>query len=195
MCPLFLKSTTDVLALHLSVVFRQLVHMSNFPTWWRQANVTHIPKGSPSSSVASSVANSSYQIDHIALWHTLVGVNWLTSCPEYHRDCFIGQLLFLLYSAGLFSILENKLIGYADDHFDRCCVIPGVRVTVVESLGHDLVKVCAWCDLWVMKLNATKSKTMIVYMSCTVHPQSAALIINTIIHFIETRLQDIQLAQ
>ena len=27
----------------------------------------------------------------------------------------LGPLLFLLYSSGFFSILENKLIGYADD--------------------------------------------------------------------------------
>ena len=37
----------------------------------------------------------------------------------------LGPLLFLQYTLGLFSILENKLIGYADDpHFDRCCAIP-----------------------------------------------------------------------
>ena len=51
-----------------------------------------------------------------------------------------GPLLFLLYTSELFSILENKLIGYVDD----CTVIavvpsPGVRVTVTESLCHDLV--------------------------------------------------------
>ena len=27
-----------------------------------------------------------------------------------------GPLLFLLYTSELFSILENKLIGYADDY-------------------------------------------------------------------------------
>ena len=29
---------------------------------------------------------------------------------------------------------------------------PGVRVTVAESLSHDLVKVSEWCDLLGMKL-------------------------------------------
>ena len=33
-------------------------------------------------------------------------------------------LLFLLYTLGLFSILENKLIGYADDYFDGYCAVP-----------------------------------------------------------------------
>ena len=32
-----------------------------------------------------------------------------------------------------------------------------------------------WCDLWGMKSNASKTKTMIVSMSCTIHPQSTAL--------------------
>ena len=36
----------------------------------------------------------------------------------------LGLLFFLLYSSELFSILENKLIGYADDYFDVCCAIP-----------------------------------------------------------------------
>ena len=55
-------------------------------------------------------------------------------------------------------------------------VVPssGVRVTVAESLSHDLVKVSEWCDLLVMKLNASKIMTMIVYRSCTMHPQSHA---------------------
>ena len=36
----------------LSVVFRRLVRLGSFPACWRQANVTPIPKGPPSSSVA-----------------------------------------------------------------------------------------------------------------------------------------------
>ena len=36
----------------------------------------------------------------------------------------LGLLLFFLYTSELFFILENKLIGYADDYFDGCCAIP-----------------------------------------------------------------------
>ena len=53
MFPLFLKRTADVIALRLSVVFRRLVRQGSFPACWRQANVTPIPKGPPSSSVAN----------------------------------------------------------------------------------------------------------------------------------------------
>ena len=59
-----------------------------------------------------------------------------------------------------------------------CKPSPGLRVAVAESLSRDLVKVSEWCDLWVMKLNASKTKTMIVSRSRTMHPQSPALTID-----------------
>ena len=86
--------------------------------------------------------------------------------------------MFLLYTSELFSILENKLICYADDSTLIAVVpSPGFRVAVAESLSRDLVKVNEWCDLWGMKLNASKTKTMIVSRSRTMHPQSLALTI------------------
>ena len=36
---------------------------------------------------------------------------------------------------------------------------PGVRVTVGESLNRELNMVSEWCDLWRMKLNASKTKS------------------------------------
>ena len=55
---------------------------------------------------------------------------------------------------------------------------PGVRITVAESLIRDLGRVCEWCDFSGMKLNASKTKTMIVSRSCTMHPQSPSLTID-----------------
>ena len=54
---------------------------------------------------------------------------------------------------------------------------PGVRVTVAESLIRDLGRVSEWCALLGMKLNASKTKTMIVFRSRTMHPQSPPLTI------------------
>ena len=46
----------------------------------------------------------------------------------------LGPLLIRLYTSGFFSILENKLIGYADDStFIAAVPSPGVGVTVAES--------------------------------------------------------------
>ena len=41
------------MAPRLSVVFLRLVRLGSFPACWRQANVTPIPKGPPSSSIAN----------------------------------------------------------------------------------------------------------------------------------------------
>ena len=91
----------------------------------------------------------------------------------------LGQLLFLLYASELFSILENKLIGYDDDSTLMDVVpSPGVRVAVAESLIRDHGRVNEWCDLWGMKLNASKTKTMIVSRSRAMHPQSPSLTID-----------------
>ena len=52
---------------------------------------------------------------------------------------------------------------------------PGARVAVAESLIRDLGRVSKWCDLWGMKLNASKTKIMIVSRSRTMYPQSPSL--------------------
>ena len=72
--------------------------------------------------------------------------------------------------------MENKLYGYADDSTLET-VVPSSSeiVTITESLNRDLNWVSMWCDLWEMKFNASKTKTMIVSKACTVHPQSTPL--------------------
>ena len=63
-------------------------------------------------------------------------VNVVSGVP---LDNVLGLLLYLLYTSELFSSLENKLIGYADDSTLMAVVpSPGVRVAVAESLIRDL---------------------------------------------------------
>ena len=86
--------------------------------------------------------------------------------------------MFLLYNSELFYVLENKLIGYADDSILMAVVpSPGVRVTVAESLIRHLGRVRKWCDLSGMKLNASKTKIIIVSRLRTMHPQSPPITI------------------
>ena len=67
---------------------------------------------------------------------------------------------------GAFSILENTLIGYADDSTLMAVVpSPGVRITVTESMISDICRVSKWCDLRGMKLNASMNRTVIVSRS------------------------------
>ena len=102
-------------------------------------------------------------------------VNVASGVPQ---GSVLGPLLFIRYTSELFSILENRRIDYADDS-TLIAVVPslGVRVTVAECLSRDLAKVSESCDLWGIKLNVSKTKTMIVSRSRTMHPQSPALTI------------------
>ena len=86
--------------------------------------------------------------------------------------------MFLLYTSELFSILENKLISYVDDStLMAMAPSPGVRVTVAVSLIRDLGQVSEWSGLWGMRLDAGKTKTMIVSRSHSMHRHSPPLII------------------
>ena len=61
-----------------------------------------------------------------------------------------------------FPYSENKLHGYADDSTLVDVVpSPGERVAISESMNRDQNRVSVWCNLWGMKLNSSKTKTMI----------------------------------
>ena len=81
-------------------------------------------------------------------------VNVVSGVPQ---GSVFSPLLCLLHTSDLFSKLEYKLVGYADDSTLIAVVqSPGVA----EFLNRDLDKVSQWCDLCRMKFNA--SKIMIV---------------------------------
>ena len=72
----------------------------------------------------------------------------LVNVSVVHQGSILGPLFFLLYTAELFSILKNKLIGYADDSSLIAVVpSPGIRVAVADSLIRDFGRVSEWCDL------------------------------------------------
>ena len=53
-----------------------------------------------------------------------------------------------LYTSELFSTVENKLYGYADDSTLVAVVpSPGEWVAVSESMNSDLNRVRVWCNL------------------------------------------------
>ena len=62
------------------------------------------------------------RVNHLGILYKL---NWLTLYQECAGQRF-GPLLLILYTIELFSILENKLIGYADDS-TLMAVVPSTR--------------------------------------------------------------------
>ena len=117
-----------------------------------------------------------HQIVHSTLWWTLV--NLLTSNQQCRRAVFWARYCCSYTTRSFFSIMENRLIGYADDSTVIAVVpFPGIIVAMAESLSRDIVKVSQWCDLSGMKFNASKTETMIVSRSSTMSLQSPVLTI------------------
>ena len=88
----------------------------------------------------------------------------------------LGPLLFILYTADLFSVVENELFNYADDSTLVARVrSPSNRCLVAASLDRDLVRIRNWCNDWDMLLNGSKTKTVVVSRSRTVYPEHPAL--------------------
>ena len=129
--------------------------------------------GSVLSILTQFLSNRSQHVMVDGCWSKLVNV--VSGVPQ---GSVLGPLLFILYTSGLFFILENKLLIYADDS-TLMAVLPssGVTVSVAESLIRYLGRVSEWYDHWGMKLNASKTNTMIVSRSTTMHPQSPPLTI------------------
>ena len=84
-------------------------------------------------------------------------------CRSAAGKCFGPVIVLPVHFGAFFAFWENKLIGYADDS-TLMAVVPssGVKVTVAESLIRDLGRVSEWCVLLGIKLNTSKTKTIIV---------------------------------
>ena len=75
----------------------------------------------------------------------------------------LGPLLFLVYTCDMMVGVENDLIGYADDHTLKAVVrTPQQRSIVAQSLNRDLERIQEWCSRWGMKLNSSKTKTLLI---------------------------------
>ena len=281
MFPLFFKRTAAVFAPRVSTVFRQLIRSGSFPSSWKAACITPVPKGPPSSSVSnyrpisitpvlskvfekllssrlgrffehygllpqtqfayrkglgtcdalltvSQIAQRALdsgsetrivqldfsaafdRVSHLGIIHKLesVGVGgrflsivgqflrgrtqcvevdgcrsrWIDVVSGVPQGSVLGPLLFILFTADMFSDLENMMVGYADDStLFAVAPCPKDRISVAHSLNRDLRKVSDWCRLRGMRLNAAKTKTMIISRSRTLLPVFPEVVIDGLV--------------
>ena len=91
----------------------------------------------------------------------------------------LGPLLFLLYIADLQGLLQNELVGYADDSTLVCRIPhPRDRSSVAASLNDDLAVISDWCTRWGMLVNPSKTRGMLISRSRTVDPLFPDLVID-----------------
>ena len=91
----------------------------------------------------------------------------------------LGPLLFLLYIADLPRLLQNELVGYADDSTLLCRIPhPRDRSSVAASLNDDLAVISDWCSRWDMLVNPSKTRGMLISRSRTVEPLFPDLLID-----------------
>ena len=75
--------------------------------------------------------------------------NFLSSRTQRVKGSVLGPLLFLLYIADLPRLLQNELVGYADDSTLLCRIPhPRDRSSVAASLNDDLAVISDWCSRW-----------------------------------------------
>ena len=87
---------------------------------------------------------------------------WRNVISGVPQGSVLGPLLFILFTQDMWVGLENQLVAYADDATLIAVVpSPDQRQLISESLNRDLARISAWCSLWGMKLNPTKTQSMI----------------------------------
>ena len=106
-------------------------------------------------------------------------VNIVSGVPQ---GSVLGPLLYNIYTRELVNILENTFVGYADDS-TLLAVIPSPknRVEVARSLIRDMVRLHAWCKVWCMSMNLSKTKAMLISRSQTLLPYHPDIAIHDII--------------
>ena len=84
-----------------------------------------------------------------------------------------------LYIADLPRLLQNELVGYADDSTLLCRIPhPRDRSSVAASLNDDLAVISDWCSRWGMLVNPSKMRGMLISRSRTVETLFPDLVID-----------------
>ena len=91
----------------------------------------------------------------------------------------LGPLLFLLYIADLPGLLQNVLVGYADDSTLFCRIPqPRDRASVAAPLNDDLAVISDWCSRWGMLVYPRKTRRILISHSRTDDPLFPDLVVD-----------------
>ena len=99
--------------------------------------------------------------------------------PGVPQGSVLGPLLFLLYIAVFPGLLQNVLVGYANDsNLLSRIPHPRDRSSVAASLNYDLAVIRDWCSRWGMLVNPSKTRGILIYRSRTVEPLFPNLVVD-----------------
>lgn len=91
----------------------------------------------------------------------------------------LGPLLFILFTSDMWSGITSKLIAYADDASLYASIrSPCERAMVANTLRDDIIKIFAWCERWGMRLNPSKTHSLIISRSRTDLPSHPPIVVN-----------------
>ena len=105
----------------------------------------------------------------------VIGANWLTLCQECPRECFGSAVVHPVHRGAFIHSGKQALRLCWRLHVVAVMPSSGETVAVTGSLTDDLNRVSMWCAQSRIKLNESKTKSMIISMSRIIHPQSTPL--------------------
>ena len=93
----------------------------------------------------------------------------------------LGPLLFIIYTSDMWCGIESNMVAYADDTTIYATIpSPQDRQRVANVLTRDVSRILSWCDRWGMKLNPSKSHSMVISRSRTPLPVHPDIVVNEV---------------
>ena len=91
----------------------------------------------------------------------------------------LGPLLFIIYTSDMWSGIESNMVSYADDTTLFAAIpSPQDREFVANLIGRDMERIRSWCVRWGMKLNPSKSYSLVVSRSRTLLPAHPDIVVD-----------------